>query len=90
MTIDPQLLERLQCPATRRPLRLADAELVRQVNAAIAAGLVRSASGERLHRPLEAGLLRDDGAVLYPILDGIPSLLADEGIPLLQLGSHEP
>lgn len=86
MNIDPQLLEVLQCPATRRPLRVADAELICRVNAAIAAGSIQNAAGERLTRPLEGGLLRDDGAVLYPILDDIPSLLADEGIPLAQLG----
>lgn len=85
MTIDQKLLELLLCPATRRPLRLADADLVSRVNRAIAAGNLRNAAGEPLTRPLDGGLLRDDGAVLYPILDDIPSLLADEGIPLSQL-----
>jgi uncharacterized protein YbaR (Trm112 family) len=85
MNIDPELLDMLQCPATRRPLRLADAELLEKLNAAIAAGNLRNLAGERLTSRLDGGLLRDDGALLYPIVDGIPSLLADEGVPLTQL-----
>lgn len=89
MTIDQKVLEVLLCPATRRPLRLADADLVARVNRAIAARSLRNAAGELLTSPLDGGLLRDDGAVLYPILDDIPCLLADEGIPLTQLASQE-
>jgi len=29
---------------------------------------------------LEEGLLREDGTLIYPIRDGIPVLLIDEGI----------
>jgi uncharacterized protein YbaR (Trm112 family) len=32
-------------------------------------------------KPVSAGLVRQDGRILYPIRDGIP-LLAPEGIPL--------
>jgi uncharacterized protein YbaR (Trm112 family) len=31
---------------------------------------------------LEAGLVRADGKVLYPIRDGIPVMLVEEGIAL--------
>ncbi len=44
---------------------------------------LRVASPELLARlpvPLDAGLVREDGAVVYPIRDGIPVLLPQEGI----------
>jgi uncharacterized protein YbaR (Trm112 family) len=83
--IRKELLECLLCPATRTRLTQADGSLVARVNEAIAAGRLRNVAGQTVERPLEEGLLREDGAVLYPIRDGIPILLVDEGIPLVQL-----
>ena len=44
-------------------------------------------------RPLKRGVafwaMRQDGAVLYPIIDRIPVLLVDEAIPLEQLPTAE-
>jgi uncharacterized protein len=34
--------------------------------------------------PLEAALLRSDGAVMYPIRDGIPVLLAEAAVSVEQ------
>jgi uncharacterized protein YbaR (Trm112 family) len=86
----PELLACLRCPETRQPLRLADAALLTQVNRAIAAGTARNRAGETLGQPLDGGLVREDGQVLYPIVDGIPTLLVDEGLPLDELRAAGP
>jgi uncharacterized protein YbaR (Trm112 family) len=75
MTVDPQLVEILVCPETRRPVRLASAEELARVNAGVR-------SGARVERELSAGLMRDDGRVLFPVDDGIPSMLIEESIPV--------
>lgn len=80
--IDPELLEILACPETREKLALADAELVAQVNAAIRAGRLRNRGGTPLSEPIDGGLVRADGALLYPIQDDIPVLLVEEAIEL--------
>lgn len=80
--IDKDLLQILACPETHQPLAEADAALLKRVNDRIAAGQAKSKAGADVKEPLEAGLVRQDGKVVYPIRDGIPVLLVDEGIPL--------
>lgn len=80
--IDAKLLEILVCPESREPLRLAEPELVAQVNEAIAAGVVRNHEGEPVTEPIDGGLVRADGARVYPIRDEIPVLLIEEAIAL--------
>jgi uncharacterized protein YbaR (Trm112 family) len=83
--IDKELLAILVCPDTRRPLRLADDQLLDRLNEAIAAGRVSNRGGQPVGQPLAAGLVREDGGVVYPIVDEIPVLLVDEAIPLDQI-----
>jgi uncharacterized protein YbaR (Trm112 family) len=67
--VDDELLEILCCPVTHQTLRIADeAELKRA-----------SATASRM---ISEGLVREDGKTLYPIRDGIPLLVPEEGIPL--------
>lgn len=80
--LDAQLLAILACPETRRPLRLAEPALLAAVNEAIAAGRVTNRAGQVIHEPVEELLVREDGAVAYPVREEIPVLLIDEGIPL--------
>ena len=80
--LDPELLDILVCPETRAPLRMADDDLLRALNRAVAGGAVRNRRGELLTDPVTAGLVREDGAVLYPIRDGIPIMLIDEAVPV--------
>ena len=67
---------------THQPLAEADEALLAKVNAAIEAGECKNVGGEVVDRPLEAGLVREDGQVVYPVRDTIPVLLIDEGIGL--------
>ena len=82
MTIDPELVEILVCPETRRPVRVASAEELARVNAGVKGGTLRNRSGAKVEHELDEALVRDDGRVLFPVEDGIPSMLIEESIPL--------
>jgi len=85
--IDAELLEILACPETKQPVRLADDELVRRVNAAAADGTLKNRDGQSVTEPIDAGLLREDGRYLYPVRDDIPVMLIGEGIDVGTIGS---
>lgn len=74
------LLEILRCPVTRQRLAPADPGQLARLNALISAGGLRNAAGEPVTSPLEAALVRADGAAAYPVRDGIPVLLTEESV----------
>ena len=80
--IDPELLEILACPETHQPLQMADPELLAALNATAEAGGLKNVGGAEVAAGLDGGLVREDGAIVYPIRDRIPVLLVDEGINL--------
>ncbi len=79
-----ELLNILVCPEDHSPLSLASSELLDRINRAIAAGKLTNKAGRPLEKPLDGGLVRADQSVLYAIVDEIPMMLVDEGIPLDQ------
>jgi len=83
--IDKQLLEILVCPKDHTPLKPVGGELLARINRAIAAGKAENLSGRAIEEPLSGGLVRQDEALLYPIVDDIPVLLIDEAIALEQI-----
>lgn len=76
--LQPELLDLLCCPETHQPLRIATNEELALVSRE---GVVNRAGKPTAH-PVTDGLVREDGAVLYPIWDDIPCLLIEEGISL--------
>ena len=80
--IDPELLEILVCPESRQPVKLAGEALVERLNVAQSEGKLKNRAGRKVEQPMQAGLIRDDRAFLYPIIDDIPVMLIDEAIPL--------
>jgi len=83
--IDAELLKLVVCPENHTRLTVAEPELLDRLNRAIAAKRVRTRGGQEVVTPLESGLIRVDRTVLYPVVDGIPTLLTDEAIPLDQV-----
>jgi uncharacterized protein YbaR (Trm112 family) len=83
--IADHLLEILRCPQSRTKLHPAETKLIEQLNRAVAAGTLTNLAGERLERPLDGGLIREQGDLLYPIIDQIPVLLPDEAIDITSL-----
>jgi uncharacterized protein len=83
--VDASLVEILACPETHQPVTVADEATVSKVNAAIAAGTLKNREGEAVSEPIQTGLVREDGAYLYPVRDDIPVMLIGEAIPLASL-----
>lgn len=83
MSIQAELLSILVCPESRTPLTEASTERLSELNGRIAAGDVKTLGGKAVEEPLVAGLVREDGTRMYPIVDGIPVLLAEDAIPLV-------
>jgi uncharacterized protein YbaR (Trm112 family) len=80
--IADRLLDILRCPQDRTRLRQADARLVERINHAILAQSLTNVAGERLSKPLDGGLIREAGDLLYPVIDQIPVMLPDEAIEI--------
>lgn len=76
----------LVCPVDHS-IRLVAAtpDVLERVNQAIADGRVMNRGAQPVTERLEAALVRADGAILYPVVNGIPVLVAGDGIDLTGL-----
>jgi uncharacterized protein YbaR (Trm112 family) len=85
MPIDKELLEILCCPRTKVPVRVMPADQLAKLNERIAAGEVKYYDSSPVDKPLQEGLITDDGETVYRIDDGIPVMLVEQGIPGRQI-----
>lgn len=86
MPLSQELLDILVCPETKQPVVLAAAELLDSLNQHIQQGTLKNRAEEVISEPVDAALVREDGAFCYPIREDIPVMLVEEAIPLGQLG----
>jgi uncharacterized protein YbaR (Trm112 family) len=77
--VDQTLLDILVCPETKQPLRPADDPLLERLNAAIREGTIVNRGGATVTEDVAEALVRLDERYLYPVRDGIPIMLIDEG-----------
>jgi uncharacterized protein YbaR (Trm112 family) len=83
--IDSNFLKILWCPETHQQVRVAEDALVAKLNRQITAGTLRNCGGQPVNEPLDAGLIRADGKLLYPVRKNIPVMLIAEGISLSEV-----
>jgi uncharacterized protein YbaR (Trm112 family) len=83
--IDPLLLTILRCPQDHSELAIADALLVGRVNEHIKSGNVLTVAGQPMTKAIDGGLVRAAGDRMYPIIGGIPVMLADEALDIAHL-----
>ena len=83
--VDSELVKILVCPANRVRVSLVGREIVDRLNQAIAEERILKVDGDLVSEPLQDGLLREDGKILYPVRDAIPVMLIGEGISMNQL-----
>ena len=82
--MDRKLLDILACPITRMPLAMLEATGLEALNRAIATGGVHLNDDSVQAEPLREALVTRDRKTVYRIDDGIPVLLAEEGMATAQ------
>jgi len=83
--MDRKLLDILVCPASRQPLGMLDKAGLDALNRAIGTGGVKRADDAPQSEPLREALVTRDRKTVYRVDDGIPVLLAEEGLATAQV-----
>lgn len=85
ININQDLLAILCCPETKQDVSLIDQNVLKRLNQRIEEGELKNKAGQLVTEKIDGGLLRADRKFVYPIKDGIPILLVEEGIPVHDL-----
>jgi uncharacterized protein YbaR (Trm112 family) len=80
--ISQELISILACPESKQKLSLAKDETVSELNGLITLEKITTVQGVSVKGEVETLLIRDDNKVGYPVREGIPVLLIEEGIIL--------
>jgi len=76
------ILQRLRCPVTHQPLKRAPRIILDDLESRRKDGILLKRSGQEVVTPIVDGLITQDQRIFYNTDDGIPQLLAPEGISL--------
>lgn len=87
MPISDDLLQILCCPRTKVPVQMLPGDQLTKLNEQISKGTVKYLDESTVDKPLDEGLITEDGKTVYRIDDGIPVMLVDQGISTDQLES---
>jgi uncharacterized protein YbaR (Trm112 family) len=82
--MDKRLLDILCDPISKTPLKLLSKAQLEMLNEAIRDKAIQTTDGRTVSDEMTSGLITIDAKVIYRIDDGIPVLLADEGIGTAQ------
>ena len=85
MSFDKALLDIVCCPITHLPLELMPDAGLERLNALIGERKIKSRDDCIVTDPVEQALVTRDGRLAYPIRDGIPVLLEEQGIAMAQV-----
>jgi uncharacterized protein YbaR (Trm112 family) len=83
--MDRKLLDILVCPASRQPLALLEKTGLDALNRAIEAGGIVRVDDAAQSEVLREALVTRDRKTVYRVDDGIPVLLAEEGLATSQV-----
>jgi len=79
-SIADEVLDLLRCPVSLGPIERLSEAMLQEVNQRIAAGGLTNQLEQAISRPLDDGLYSPNAKLIYPMWDGIPTLIAEEAI----------
>jgi len=83
--ISDNLLAILCCPVTKVGVVMLSPDKLARINMLIKQGIIRDVEGNIIDKPMGEALITNDDRTIYRIDDGIPIMLAGDGIPVSQV-----